>query len=174
MTVRFCFFSFRYINPTEHTPPRHMVRYFHEKDIAIFAGGHSLPLSYSKEEEILYNEEGVLNTTRGQTNITIIPKREDTARANMQQSNSDVQEPILNRGKPPEKGHRWRRAAGHQQYQPSPQSFFPSVNLNHFSIHSHYTIQLIERSAAPSRRRRDVGEREIESSLKASSTYHGK
>ena len=167
----FFLFFFRYINPTEHTPPRHMVRHFNEKDIAIFAGGHSLPLSYSKEEEILYNEDGVLNKTRGQTNITIIPKLEDKARANMQQSNSDVQEPILNRGKPQEKGHRWGRAAD-----PSPKSFFPSVNLNHFSIQSHYTIQLINshRSTGSSRRRRDVGERETESSLKASSTHYGK
>ena len=158
-----CWNFCRYIvKPNKHPPSGHMVRHFTQRDIAIYADRSTIPIMYSKEETVEYNE-GRLTRTRGETHIKIPHYSEE--RAQVQETVQGKQESVLNHVRARRsrtKGHRRRRrnafAAASQLYHPLLQSFSPSVTLNQLSIDSLYTLELVSCSASASRSRRDSQE----------------
>lgn len=155
-----------------------MVRHFNNRDVAIYAArSNNIPVTYSKEEEIVYNE-GMLIRAQGRTSIAIppTPKQQDKTTARVQSNHDEVEEePVLKRVKAHrhQGKRRRRRQSADQQYYTLPQSFFPSMDFNFFSIEGTYTLELTQYSTGNSRKRRDVQEGETEeSSLRASSSKY--
>jgi hypothetical protein len=146
-------------------PSEHMVRHFHQYNIARFADTPDLPINYSKREDIEYNGR-VLSHARGQTDI-LVPQRPYEGSAHVQthmHHTKAVQESILNKAnRRHSRSRRHRREMRRTQQQnldPEGQSFFPTVKISDFSVHSTYTLDLV-RCGPPgsSRTRRDTRSR---------------
>ena len=161
---------YRYIvKPTKHPPSGHMVRSFNQNDIGIFAVRSTIPVSYTKEEDIEYNE-GVLSRSRGETHVVIPHYKQPRAHVQMSHGGG-TQESVMNHARSQESQTRRRRRRG--VVSPQLQSYFPSVTLDQFSIHSSYSLELVQCSPSLPRNRRDVQDSlsgESVSSLRAFST----
>ena len=149
-----------------------MIRHFSQRDIDRAATGSLVGVDYTKHEEIEYRD-GVLYGASGETHYGIPYQQHHRTRA---QEDEGRQEYLLNDGRLYSPRVRPRRRALLREqsvyYNPTTQSYFPSVTLNQFSVHSTYRLHLVRCSSASetlSRRRRNIqgSMTYVSSSLKA-------
>ena len=122
-----------------------MLRYFDHNDIDRLADRSLIPVGYSKEEELIYSD-GVLSYARGETHL-VIPQQPKQNRRTPTHHRGGTQESLLNNE--PQQSARFRRnIVWEQTGQRNAQTFYPSVTLNPFSVHSTYTLDLVRCSAS--------------------------
>ena len=138
-----------------------MIRHFTQRDIAITATKSAVGMAYSKEEEIQYND-GVLSHAHGETHA-MIPYNHRRHRTHIREEDS-TQESILNNGREIGSRRPQRRViwgVPGQYHHQNAQSFYPSLTLDQFSVHSTYTLDLVNHFSSAervSRKRREIQE----------------